>query len=76
MNNYIRCSQSEERSSKIVFIFMHKDLFKKVKVEPVADIFLQQIDEFAKKKRRFELIYRYILITHYFLGFIIFYRNQ
>ena len=55
---------------------MHKDLFKKVKVEPVADIFLQQIDEFAKKKRRFELIYRYILITHYFLGFIIFYRNQ
>lgn len=59
VNNYMRCSQSEKRSSNLVFISMNKDLLKKMKIERGADIFYSKvIDEFAKKKQRIELVYK------------------
>ena len=59
VNNYMRCSQSEERLSNLVFISMNKDLLEKMKVEHGADTFYNKvIHEFAKKKRRIELIYK------------------
>ena len=48
--NDMRCSQSEEQSND-------KELLKKMKVGCGADIFYNKMnDEFAKKKRRIELI--------------------
>ena len=44
---------------------MNKDLLE-MKVERGADIFYnKEIDKFAQKKRRIELIYKYILMPHY-----------
>ena len=55
----MRCSQSEERLSNLVFIPMNKDLLEKMKVERGADTFYNKvIDEIAKKKQRIELIYK------------------
>ena len=46
---------------------MNKDLSKKMKVERSADTFYNVIDEFAQKKQKGELIYKWILITLYLL---------
>ena len=50
INNYLRCSQSEEWLNNLVFISLNKDLLKK-KVECSADTFYNKvINEFTKKK--------------------------
>ena len=52
VNNYMRCPESKEQLS-------NKDLLKKMKTEQSADTFYNKvINEFAKKKRRIDLIYK------------------
>ena len=54
----MRCTQSEEKVNNFVFIFRNKDLLKKMKIEFWPDAFYKEMDKFAKKKRKIELIYK------------------
>ena len=59
VNEYMRCSQSEEQLCNLIFISINKDLLKRMKVEHGFDTFYNKvINEFARKKQRIELIYR------------------
>ena len=58
VNNYVRCFQSEEWLSNLVFICTNKNFLKEMKVEHGADTFYNEVtDEFSKKKQ-IELIYK------------------
>ena len=77
VNYYMRCSQSEEGLSNLVFIFMNKNLLKKMKVKFTVDTFhSRMIDEFEKKKQRIELILQINFNNSLFIDFIIFSRDQ
>ena len=59
INNYMRCSQTEEQLSDLVLISIYKDLLSKMKEELSSDRFYNKvINEFVKKKQRMELIYK------------------
>ena len=62
----MRFSQSKELWSNLFLISTNKDLLKKMKEEAGGDTFYNKvIDEFAKKKPRIELIFKWILIAHF-----------
>ena len=51
VNNYIRCSQSEEHLSNLAFVSMNKNLLKKKKVvHGAATFYYKVVNEVVKKK--------------------------
>ena len=73
LSSALKHMNSEERLSNLVFIFLNKDLLKKMKGCGAYNFYSQVIDEFAKKKR-------IDLLTNFnnslSLDFIIFSHNQ